>query len=159
MAALFHLFLQPALEAFPILEDFRAIHFLRADSVHVFLRFLRFFTYFSSGFRDAKELRGQGLRNSDSEIFEGPFPPEFWVVGFTRSQGLVNSRISRHGQRNRKRHLFSEPGWRSKKWDGSVTQDVFTDLIVAGVVSTVVSAADFCAIMRALIDASNLHCG
>jgi hypothetical protein len=119
------------------------------------------FTFFLSffDFRDAKELRGQGLRNSDSEIFEGPFPPEFWVVGFTRSQGLVNSRISRHGQRNRKRHLFSEPGWRSKKWDGSVMQDVFTDLIVAGVVSTVVSAADFCAIMRALIDASNLHCG
>jgi len=46
-----------------------------------------------------------------------------------------------------------------KKWDGSVMQDVFTDLIVAGVVSTVVSAADFCAIMRALIDASKLHCG
>jgi len=48
MAALFHLFLQPALEAFPTLEDFRAIHFLRADSVHVFLPFLKvFFTYFS----------------------------------------------------------------------------------------------------------------
>jgi len=48
MAALFHLFLQPALEAFPTLEDFRAIHFLRADSVHVFLRFFKvFFTYFS----------------------------------------------------------------------------------------------------------------